>query len=575
MLTENAKEYIRSCLGNLISKAKLEDGINGLDNYLDYIKSQYNNSFGSVINDFTVASFLQQKSQVKTFLDIEFFLGQLADVLNLNDASRLTPLPSDQNRGTTTIKNWTMERYLKQAFNLFPDSFNLTKESLSININKYKETGIERHLLNLYHYRNNTGDHFNSDSSVSTLTLDDINSLTKSMLYVMVILVEKYSKELQGIYQKNSQKQISNSYDIKAYTNGILSSYNKNCNFEYLDTRWDFDIDQSNGMTIKEIISEDYSNKIIAFIGEAGTGKTTALKRLEFEYAKKCTKNSFNKLPIYIELKKLRQSDSAIERAIIARLEMPEKSAKTVIRNEEIVLLLDGFNEITDKQFAASIRSEAEAILEANEKILLFITDRNNKHTQFKAIHNLMYCYLHELSMDEKRDFFKANCKMSTTPDIINQQIRDEMETGAKPIIQSLKTPYMLSVFLSYVDENGSIPKDPIQDYIEKLFEREEKEQKDSDDPKYFEQMKMVLGALAYKYSNNEFRRSDAQRTIGIIKSRYAFQALDSSECIELSIKMGLLERSDENMLQFRSKEFCDYFEVYAMAEGIDEQLDD
>lgn len=575
MLTTDAKEYIRLCLSKLFSKAELETNIIKLDQYLDYINIKHNDSFGGVINEYSVASSLQQKNQLKSFLNIELFLGRLADELNLNDPSRLAPLPSDSKRGTTTSMSWTMERYLKQAFVLFSPSFNLTTESLPININKYKETSMERHFLYLYYYRNNLGDHFNADNSIGSLSFDEINDLTKSMLYVMVFLIAKYDEELQKIYKNDNQNQLIKSFDTKAFTGEIQLEYDRNRNFEYLDTKWVFDTEHTNGLTIKEIINEDYTNQIIAFIGEAGTGKTTALKRLEFEYAKKCTKNSFKKLPIYIELKNLRPSDSAIEKAVIARLRMQEDSAKVVIKSEALVLLLDGFNEISDKQFAASIRSEIEEILETNDKILLFITDRNNKHTQFKTIQSPLYCYLHELSIEEKMIFFKSNSKRSTSIDIINQQIVDETENGKTSIIQSLKTPYMLSVFLSYVDEYGSIPEDPIQNYLEKLFEREEKEQKDSDDPKHFEQMKNVLGALAYKYENNEFRRLDAQRLIGKIKELFAYQALDSSECLELSIKMGLLERSGEDKLRFISKEFSDYYCMYAIATGIDEHIDE
>lgn len=571
MLSTDAKEFIRLCLNKLFSKTELETKIEKLDQYLDYINIKHNDTFGMVINNYSVASPLQQKTQLKSFLDIEQFLGRLADELNLSDASRLVPLPSDIRRGNTTNLSWTLERYLKQAFSLFSSNFKLSVESMPINITKYQESSMERHFLHLYYYRNNLGDHYNANTNVGDLSFDEINSLTKSMLFAIIFIIDKYDEELQKIYKKDSKNQLIKAFDPKAYTNEIQLEYDRNRNFEYLDTKWVFDIEHTNGLTIKEIINEDYSNQIIAFIGEAGTGKTTALKRLEYEYAKKCTKNSFERLPIYIELKNLRPSDSALEKAIISRLRMQEGSAKTVIKNEALVLLLDGFNEISDKQFAASIRSEVEEILESNDKILLFITDRNNKHTQFKTIQSPFYCYLHELSIEEKMIFFKSNSKRYTSIDIINQQIVDETENGKTPIIQSLKTPYMLSVFLSYVDEYGAIPKDPIQNYLEKLFEREEKEQKDSDDPKHFEQMKNVLGALAYKYENNEFRRLDAQRIIGRIKELFAYQALDSSECLELSIKMGLIERSGENTLRFKSKEFSDFFCIYALSEGIDE----
>ena len=49
----------------------------------------------------------------KSFLNIENFLGQLADDLNLIDPNNLVPLPSDTQRRNTANLNVTMERYLK------------------------------------------------------------------------------------------------------------------------------------------------------------------------------------------------------------------------------------------------------------------------------------------------------------------------------------------------------------------------------------------------------------------------------------------------------------------------------
>ena len=254
-------------------------------------------------------------------------------------------------------------------------------------------------------------------------------------------------------------------------------------------------------------------------------------------------------------------------------MEIPFSNAKNVIDNEPIVVLLDGFNEISDKQFAASIKSEVEEILDKNDKILLFITDRTNKYTQFNVIQTTNYMYLHEISLDEKIRFFEINSKRTSSIDIIKKQINDELNDNSNPIVNMLRTPYMLSVFLSYVDENGSIPDNPIEDYIEKLFIREEKEQKDQDDPKHFEKMKTVLAALACKYENSEFRRLDAQHIIGRIKELFGYSDLDSVECIELSVKMGLLESCNENRLQFKSKEFNDYFYMYALTIGLDDYI--
>ena len=575
MFSNETKEFIRLYLKDLFNKNELENGITDLESYLDYIESKYNDSFNNIISEFSVSNLFQQKTSIKLFTDIEHFLGLLADVLQLKDESKNVPLPSDKRRGNETNLTWGMERLYKIAFELFSHEYNLTNESMPLNIKNKNISSKEFHFLNLYYFRNTMGSHFNIDNNTNSLSSEEIFSYTQSMLYVMIFLVLKYHNELIDIFENNAQRQLIKAFDIKAYTNSIVCDYKKSQVFEYLDTKWDFDIDNSNGMTIMQIINEDYSRRIVAFIGEAGTGKTTALKRLEYEYAKKCSKNSFKGLPIYIELKNLRASNTPLVNAIASRFGLSNNDARNVVYNEPIILLLDGFNEISNKQFAASVKAEVEEILDTNNRILLFITDRTNKHTLLKVVQTTYFCFLHELSMEEKDSFFKTNSKSTTTYEIIKHQIDEELSGNGKLIIQNLKTPYMLSVILSYVDEYNSIPENPIKNYLDKLFEREEKEQKDSDDPKHFEKMKLVLAAIACKYEGNSFRNLDAQWVIGRIKDVFGYKDLDSVECIELSIKMGLFERNNNNLLQFKTKEICDYFYFYALNEGLDEYINE
>ena len=120
---------------------------------------------------------------------------------------------------------------------------------------------------------------------------------------------------------------------------------------------------------------------------------------------------------------------------------------------------------------------------------------------------------------------------------------------------------------MNYVNEYGTIPEDIIGNYIDKLFEREVKEQKDADVPKHLEQYKDALGVLALSFMDEPFKRKEAAICIGKLKVVMAYPYLDSSSTIDLAIKMGLLKEVSTDDLQFVDHAFSDYFFACAAKE--------
>ena len=567
MFNNNTVDAIRFYMDGLMKKATINDAIEYLYEYLEYTSERFGDSYTSILEQYLQSSIISQKQTLKSFAIIEDYLAQLADVLGLDDDNNNLPLPSDV---PGRAINWDLSHLYKNAFTLFPRDYNLTYESSKDRMKTKDECSKEYHLLLLYHYRNVLG-HHGKEENINSLSIDEIKSITTSMLYVLLYMVNVYHEKLEPLYKKRIQRK----YDIEKYIGRIKSAYISNLDFIYLDIKWDVNYSSTNCFTIDEIIDDSISDSIVAFIGEAGTGKTTALRRLEYQYAKKCKKNSFRNMPVFIELKHLRQSSRALMNAVCESLGVEEDIAEDIIKNEQIVLLLDGFNEIIDKQFAASIKKEIENLVSNNQGMKLYITDRTNKDMQFSSIKRTSFCLLHELSLDDKISYFYSNCHNEKSKELIEKEIQKE-ETGEyKQIFNSLKTPFMLFVFLKYVDENEEIPQNPYENYIQKLFDREKNEQKDNDDPKYFDQLKTVLGATAHVFENREFKKIQMERLIGKIKVLFGYNHLDSIECIELSVKMGILEVLDNEYIHFKTYEFYDYFGVYAIYSGLDEYLEE
>ena len=547
---------VSDCMG----KNRLEAAIGQLSDYLTYTKERFHDPYIDLLNEFAMSTLMDQKKMIKSFASIEDFLGQLALVLDLRQENE--PLPSDIRSGKTP--EWDMSHYYKNAFGLFDKDVSLKYESE--HRQGYRKDNYQYHFLTMYYYRI-LMDHHDEDQNTASLDADDLRSVTVSMLFCMLYLVNKYNDRLEGYYQSAINKQ----YDFDGYLERIKHNYKKQ-GFEYLEVRWD-DVHCIEERTIDAIISSNDNNRIITFIGEAGTGKTTALRRLEFQYAKKSSK-SFDRLPVFIELKKLGYGDKTIANAVAEVLDIDSDMADQILDNNGLILLLDGLNEIPVTTRAAAVREEIERLYDKNDKILIYLTDRTNKNMTFNLIRGITDYHLHTLTWDDKITYLKANTKEADVRALIDGEIEKE-KNGSKSVINRLKTPLMLNVFLNYIKDTKTVPEDVYESYVNRLFERERREQKDIDDPQYFDQLKDALSAIAYLFDRNSFKRIQAAKIIGKINIQLAYHDLDSSRTLELSVKMGILEELPDDTLKFSSSEYVDYFQTNAIVRGIDEYVED
>ena len=124
-----------------------------------------------------------------------------------------------------------------------------------------------------------------------------------------------------------------------------------------------------------------YSLEHVLLVGKPGSGKSTALRRLQWEDAECCIQAIENKkrvpaIPIFLELRSL---ETSVEKLLQETLEwfgidLEEKPLKKLIRDKQLLLLLDGVNELPNKSTLTILGQFRRSCMQA--KVPLILTTR-------------------------------------------------------------------------------------------------------------------------------------------------------------------------------------------------------
>lgn len=583
MFDSNTKDWIRYYVEDYFDSETLISSIEGLDSYLQYTHDHYGDEYYVHFIEMSEVNDLKKRQLLKNFADIESFMGRMGGILELKTPERYKPMNDHERRLAPGKEEWTLAHLFKDAFAVFNERENLKSlskpeelEKRYVNNRSRGSLGLDKkyHYLLVYGFRNTAGSHYDENHNLSTLSKKQIDDIVSSVLVIELDLCNKYKEKLEAVYQKSKEEHLKSSYDATRYVQNIEYSYQKKCEdgFWYLDTYWDIiDNTDEKKKNIDAFVSS-IGPTVTAFLGEAGTGKTTALRQLEYQFATRCKSHYGQKwIPFFVELKKITPGTNPIQFEIGRRLKYGADVIRQIIKDGSLVLLLDGWNEIRNNEVKNQIRDELNQLInEYDQKV--FITDRSVNNIVLNITKKISKCYLHELSYEDKENYFRNNCQPDVLEIVLEQLEKERTElSGFKPIY-NLKTPLMLFYFSKIVEYDKTIPQNYISKYIEKLFEREENEQKDADDPNFFEAMRYILAALAIIYEDGSFFASDAFASIGKIKMIFGFNEPDSMRCLALACKMGILEK-DEEVYSFKTDEFQDYFQNFAFNKGIDDKV--
>lgn len=534
MLSEYAVRWIRYYTDQVYDNGKFSDSIEALNSFLTLSTSQ--NDFGYEIEKMAKTVDLEKANGIKTFSDMEIFMKALYHVLH--DGSN--PEYTDEDRFAV---------YLRYVFQKFPHP---GVELATADPANYPHN-YQNHYLIVYQFRN-------SKTHDSTLADDNNVTMNRIITSTLVCYLDLCYTYRNALNQKMAALNRSKLVDKQAMAADILARYKdqESHGFTYMDFKWAF-ADGNKGYRVNDIIS--LNKKHLRFLGDAGCGKTTILQRIEYLLAKKLLEGKTNCLPVYIQLNELSEVGKPLLKAVSEKLKVTADEANELIINNELYLLLDGYNEILDPSIQRSFANELDKLDEYN-KLNIILTDRALARNRFKVFENAESMYPFEITNEDRLQYFKKCCDDAEVISIIEKQIQDN------PLaLAFLNKPILLSHYLSVVKETKQIPANLTVSYLSMLLKREESEKKES----HIEELKIYLAALAHSF-NGSFSELQALSLLKTVVDKGLIMMKDSQEMLPLAINMRLLYAEDET-LRFYNDDYQFYFLRLAERKGISSLL--
>lgn len=376
------------------------------------------------------------------------------------------------------------------------------------------------------------------------------------------LLFDKLSKiEIFGISTKNINKK----YDIeKSYTRLSYDSYSHNIN----------------NIDIYEALKR--SNRLL-FLGGAGSGKTTLLKWLSRGIIKNNLQGLHNdKIPLFIKLRDYSHKElpplTDIPYEYFNNLDNlgPREWIRTQIKNSNVMLLIDGIDELDIKN-RNKFYDWLDSILKLHNDMSIIMSSRyyaldeiENRSIDF---HKLTILPLSSIQVE----------KLITQWFISMIDDKDERDLYISKLLQKIRqsnqlkklatNPLLCSMICAlYLDSNENIPDDRIQLYkecIDMLLEKRDVERGILHEEKFpnlsLRLKTKIISSIAYWYSKNgesEVNKVLLLDKIGHIIQNYSNDISSTAPSVILDYftnRTSILRYTTESTIDFPHKTFQEY----------------
>ena len=356
-----------------------------------------------------------------------------------------------------------------------------------------------------------------------------------------------------------TQTLIHNSIDLSKYAKAIREAY-KPMKEAYVPLSWLIPSEKesvNNTVNSDSIIMNPAHQ--LRITGQAGSGKTFFLKNIEYRLAQKLLQNSANSivLPVFIKLIDISSpANTSLTDMFAERLKLSQSLAKEIIAAPCIVLLLDGFDEISDPGIRRSVAFQVDMLLEEGAQVL--ITDRGSGSSILSR--KLKDCLPQKLIPSDYSAFVSKYALSETIKAELNRIVS---ETGAFPV--PLKTPLQIKQYIEMCEYSGQAvyADGPFTDsYIEYLIGREYQEKKDFN----AEPLKVLLCGLSLE-NGAPWQKIRIQKIFADWKTKLGYVNTDTIACFQLALELGFLKSTGNDCYNFSSVEFEVAFQ------GISEKL--
>lgn len=541
MLNSRTVTWIIENVSGEYVQSELDTSICALDLFLEFDKDNPRD-FTTIIEDMATANDREKPLQVKNFTDIERFMKILYELLN---PGAMDLPPNDHS------SSWMLADMYKQAFQVVNQNTNLAH---AVPENYRNTQGYVYYYLIIYQYRNAlTHEH------TVNVTPKQMAAIVTAMLICMLDLCRKNQTRLEALMRRKKRRE---SFDQKAFCQKLVDEYQAlvKKGFGYVDVHWyRGDETGKDDYNIEGLLNKK-SFTCVKLLGEAGTGKSTALRRIEYLLACAAANGKKNVIPIYIELGTLADGDKILLGRIAAQMKLDTTMAEDFLKSGELCLLLDGFNEVLDLNVKKKLARELDVIAASYSKTRLILTDRAVARASIPTLVLAEKLYLSPITMGDRRKYFEKNCADKATLEMILRQ----MDTNPA-YFEGMNTPLKLKRLADVAAYRGELPVDITDEYVSYLMEREMNEKKDAN----IEYLSTFLQALAIM-NEDEISMLAASAQLAKCKNILGYSQPDTLQCLKLAIDMGLLTSEETNTVRFASEEYKDYF----FMEGVANQLD-
>lgn len=543
MLEQEAKQWIaREVKGILEPELRVGDAIEAfeqlvlLDANLDVVEGFKSPEFIHLLNTLHTLSPMDLANQLEAISKVEQLMKKLLYIADPKKYMAGAPQGKTSYQGNTTrdkTKTWTINTLYEYGFQI--------KQGNKAMQPRYQR--CLRYYIYVQDIRNKKGHSFLSQPAGK-----NYEALT-NILVVYLHLSYQYRDIIRAKYDEGRRKK---EFDARQYAKGIVDSYleAERLGFTYVHVKWtpqaqrgirqnDGDQPQQQTAPVEKLRTAMAGERRMRLLGEAGTGKTTALNYLEYLDAQAILAESGtaqHPVPVLLKMIDFTQSGQTIRNELCAHLGISPEACENYLRYGLVNLYLDGFNEVLDIDLKKTLAQELENLMKSYPKVFFIITDRDIARSIVRVAPAVKPFILHPMDGQDIEEFVGGNATRPETRQIILDFY------GAKPAYFADITPIRLRQLLSIVDETGQVPTNIDDEYIEHILRREQEEKLD-ENVHYLRYFLASLLLLDEPYSTTQILAQFAK-----VKNSMGFgQQVDAPTCLLLAERLGILREEESS----------------------------